>query len=202
MACDKNHSPNALLIINHYLPMPRRYQQRTRTCGSLALTALLLLLVVVQWSLSRQDAQPVPRPTLTATPTFISRQAIVGLPTRTPYLQLPKLSTFTPTATLSPTSTQTPTPRPTATATATPEPTRRAQVTASLLYVRSGPGSDYSAQVILGAGEEVTVLGRTADGDWLQVRLLNGTEGWVFAELLSAISDVDVLAVRTPPPTP
>ncbi len=183
-------------------PMPRRYQQRTRTCGSLTLTALLLLVVGLQWWLSRRADQPMVPPTATATATFISRQAIAVLPTSTPYLQYPRLPTFTPSPTASPTPTLTPTPPPTPTPTPTPEPTRQARITASLLYVRSGPGADYPQQVILGEGEEVTVLGRTDAGDWLQVRLLNGMEGWVYAEYVSTIPDVQVLAVRTPPPAP
>ena len=183
--------------------MQRRYQQRTRTCGSLVLTVLLLIIVMAQWGYSRRLNRPQPLPTPTATATFISRAAILAVvPTATPALRLPVLPTHTPTPTVTPTPTFTPTPLPTATPTATPEPRRQAQVTTSLLYVREGPGSDYPELVILGAGEAVTVFGRTADEGWLQVQTLSGVQGWVFAAYVSPIADAEVLAVRTPPPLP
>jgi uncharacterized protein YraI len=43
----------------------------------------------------------------------------------------------------------------------------------------------YSALLLeVPAGEELSILGRNAAGDWYNVRLNNGVSGWMFAELL------------------
>lgn len=182
--------------------MKRRYQQRSSTCGSLALMSLLLIIVLIQWTIGRRTAPTLIPLTPTATPTFISREAIAVLPTNTPYISFPDLPTFTPTPTLSPTPTLTPTPIPTATFTPTPEPTLQATVAVSLIYLRSGPDAAYPEKVILGEGEELTIIGRNTAGDWFQVRLINGMEGWVFADLVSPVFGAEILPIRTPLPLP
>ena len=54
----------------------------------------------------------------------------------------------------------------------------------------------------LRTGVEVELLGRTASGDWLLVRIIStGVEGWVLAELLeydAPASRVPVLPIGTP----
>lgn len=183
--------------------MPRsRYQQRLNTCSVLLLALLLLILVSGQWMLSRRPPRPPILPTATATPLFISREALAGLPTHTPYLIFTPLPSPTATRTHTPTPIPTRTPTRTPTATATPAPTRSAQIAIELVNVRSGPDPAYDVTVILGQGEQVTVRGQNAARDWYFVEMTNGDTGWIFAELLAGVADPGVLAVLTPPPSP
>jgi len=104
-----------------------------------------------------------------------------------------------PTATLAPTATPPSSPTPTV----TPRPAITARVATDTLNVRSGPGTVYAKQAELRQGDRLTVLERDADGKWLHVRLPDGNEGWVSAELTDlggAVSDVPLAIVI--PPTP
>lgn len=53
------------------------------------------------------------------------------------------------------------------------------RVTASALYVRTGPGTSYQHVALLPRGTLVTILERLANG-WLRVRLDDGREGFVY----------------------
>ncbi|NOX60537.1 MAG: SH3 domain-containing protein [Chloroflexi bacterium] len=183
--------------------MTRRYQTRSRSCLALVIIFFLVIILLVQWAIFARNKEPevVEPPTATPTATFISREAVAALPTNTPYLPYTPLPTFTATPTATQTPTLTPTSTPTATLTPTPAPTLAAQVGPVLAYLRSGPGTHYEPTIILGESEPIILLGRTADGQWLQVRTLNGDEGWVFAELIVAPAAINVLAPLTPPPT-
>jgi Tol biopolymer transport system component/uncharacterized protein YraI len=69
------------------------------------------------------------------------------------------------------------------------------------LNVRSGPGTGYAVIGKAAAGQTLTVQGRNAAGDWLQIRL-PGSErvGWVSAAYVNAgdgLAEVDV--VEAPP---
>jgi hypothetical protein len=63
--------------------------------------------------------------------------------------------------------------------------------------VRNGPGLGYGIIGGLQTGEKVSLIGRNADSSWLQVVLPDGSEGWVFATLLTvnAATNVSSLAV-------
>ena len=71
--------------------------------------------------------------------------------------------------------------------------------------VRAGPNTNHAAVYWLETATEVTVVGRNADGTWLQIEHSRGP-GWIFAGLLDF--DADVLAdlpeatVDAPEPTP
>lgn len=56
---------------------------------------------------------------------------------------------------------------------------------ARYLAVRSGPGMDNEAIAYLAYGDVVTLLGRDRFTIWIQVRLSNGTEGWVSGRFLT-----------------
>ncbi len=84
--------------------------------------------------------------------------------------------TNTDTPTITPTPTESPTPTLTPTATPTPLPSGFVNGPGPL---RFGPGQVYPAVINLVGGEEAGVLGQTQTGDWLKIRLEDGTEGWL-----------------------
>jgi uncharacterized protein YraI len=77
-----------------------------------------------------------------------------------------------------------PTAPPSATAapTASPKPVLKAN---DLANVRSGPGATFKKLGQLEAGQEATITGKNADGDWWQVDF-KGTSAWVAASMVTA----------------
>jgi hypothetical protein len=61
--------------------------------------------------------------------------------------------------------------------------------------VRNGPGLGYGIVGGLNRGEAVTLIGRDSGSSWLQIEMSDGSEGWVFAQLLSVNSTVDLGAL-------
>ena len=61
--------------------------------------------------------------------------------------------------------------------------------------VRSGPGLEYTSITTAGLGTTVTLIGRNSVGNWLQVRLANGTQGWINASLLTINVSIHSLPV-------
>ncbi len=106
-------------------------------------------------------------------------------------LNVPDATTPTFTPTTSPTPTDEPTtPTETPLPTETPSPEVKAIITASSMWVRSGPGTRY---VMIGGvrfDDEVTLIGRTADTSWLL-----SERGWLFGEYVESESDLSVLPV-------
>jgi uncharacterized protein YgiM (DUF1202 family) len=95
--------------------------------------------------------------------------------------------TASPTATFTFTATATPTATVTATATATPTatPTVFAVVRSQQrVNIRSGPGTSFAAIGSLAPASGVMIIGQNDRGDWYQVRLDDGDEGWMSAALL------------------
>jgi hypothetical protein len=132
----------------------------------------------------------------------------------TPSATRPPVPTFTPTPTL---TEKLPTPEPTLTSTekplthsptATPIPTSTlavARVKGEIANVRKGPGLGYPVVGQVRAGEEVTVSGRNAAADWLQVVVReNVLTGWIFASLLELdvpVEQVPIAEHIAPSPT-
>ena len=52
------------------------------------------------------------------------------------------------------------------------------------INVRSGAGTNFEIIGVANQNTPVTVLSQSSEGDWLEVRLPNGLEGWVFSQLL------------------
>lgn len=106
-------------------------------------------------------------------------------------LNVPDVATPTFTPTTSPTPTEEPaTPTETPPPTETPSPEVNGVITASSMWVRSGPGSRY---VMIGGvrfDDEVTLIGRTADNSWFL-----SERGWLFGEYIESESDLSVLPV-------
>lgn len=108
--------------------------------------------------------------------------------------------TSTSIPTFTPTSTATPLPTHTPTITATPLPTGYVKTPGSL---RVGPGKVYPVILALVGAEEGQLLGQTQMGDWLLIRLGDGTEGWLPASSFESDDPTQVLPVITDlPPTP
>ena len=71
------------------------------------------------------------------------------------------------------------TPLPTETATATAAPVTQARILAAAANLRDGPGTDFAVIGSLAANDRVELLEQTADGFWYQVRLADGSVGWI-----------------------
>jgi hypothetical protein len=97
----------------------------------------------------------------------------------------------------SPTSTLTPSP------TSTPAPAIRA---AQALAVQLGPGEQYATVGTISRGDELDVVGRDFDGDWVAIRFPPGSsgQGWIPATGVEGLtfSGVQALAVLLPTPLP
>jgi uncharacterized protein YgiM (DUF1202 family) len=118
-------------------------------------------------------------------------------------------STLPPTATLEPSSTPTGAPTNTPVPTRTPTPTDAPTSTPGLIVravidsgqavnVREGPGRTFAPIGSVTPGTIVQVIGRSGDGSWIQIRLDDGREGWVSADLL-AIEDPEASSADASP---
>lgn len=122
-----------------------------------------------------QQSEPLP-PTATLAPIVSQtpRFTATPIPTRTP---LPT-ATYTPSETpIPPSPTQTFTPSPT-------PPVLGSIVSLQDVNVREGPGVTFPAIEVLSPGTGLEILGFSADGQWLNIRMEDGDEGWVSAQLV------------------
>ena len=96
-----------------------------------------------------------------------------------------------------------------AAATATPEPPTATPITEpqirtqAAMNVRGGPGTNYPLIGALNAGESVRITGKNPGGDWWQITLENGVDGWVYGPLVEISGDTAAVAlaeIPTPPP--
>ena len=51
-------------------------------------------------------------------------------------------------------------------------------------------------------GDRLEILGKNQAGDWLKVAAPGGTEGWVFAQLVTTDVDLDDVPVAVAPTVP
>lgn len=75
----------------------------------------------------------------------------------------------------------------------------------SRLNVRSGPGTAYAVVAQAMPGDEYPVVGRTADGLWLQIERGDRELGWVSAEYMQVAGDagrIPVITAISPPIAP
>ncbi len=146
---------------------------------------------------------------------------------------LPPTATLAPIVSMTPRFTATPVPSRTAlptftftpsvspippTASDTPTPTEVPPImgiiaSINTVNVREGPGTGFSAFVALPAGTRVEVLGQNVEGNWLNIQLEDGREGWISSDLLrlqdtptplpslTPSPDLTALALGTPLPT-
>jgi hypothetical protein len=74
-------------------------------------------------------------------------------------------------------------------------------VNAPSLYVRSGPGTHFSSSTFLQTGDTVEPIGRTANNQWIQIKMENNdAQNWIFNSpgFLSCTPDVKLLPVINP----
>lgn len=74
--------------------------------------------------------------------------------------------------------------------TETPSLGVEAVITASSMWVRSGPGTDYVMIDGVRKDDEVSLIGRTVDSTWLL-----SERGWLFGEYVESESDLNALPV-------
>ncbi len=63
------------------------------------------------------------------------------------------------------------------------------------LRIRRGPGTQYNRVAAFARGAVATVIGRTADSTWLQIRTSDGVEGWVSANFVTVLGGKAVNSV-------
>jgi uncharacterized protein YraI len=73
----------------------------------------------------------------------------------------------------------------------TPQPSGFIVTTVSNLNLRTGPGSNNPALLVIPRGQSATVVGRNADASWLRVTYNNVT-GWVSANYVTANPPLDL----------
>lgn len=89
-----------------------------------------------------------------------------------------------------------------------PITTSSAVVTAYYLNLRSGPGAGYGILRTLRGGDSFSLIARLGDNSWVQVRLTDGTQGWLSTRYIQANAPISGLPVAggdqgggtTPPP--
>jgi uncharacterized protein YraI len=63
------------------------------------------------------------------------------------------------------------------------------------LNLRAGPGLSHRVILVLADETQIELLGRSANGEWLEARLPEGLGGWVFASYVDAAGDTSKLPV-------
>ncbi|NUQ39424.1 MAG: SH3 domain-containing protein [Caldilineales bacterium] len=182
----------------------------------LVLLVLLLAFVSLGCALTASlagrepDASPVAErptlhPTFTPTPVREATPTPIPLPTDTP---IPPPPTDTPI----PPPTDTPAAPPPTDTPAAPPPTAtpaapQIRVSASVVNLRSGPGTNYSQVGQARGGQQFPILARNQTASWVQLETSNGAKAWVIndSRWTQVVGDVNSVAVAadipTPPPT-
>lgn len=152
---------------------------------------------------AEQDLSVIPTNTLAPIVSMTPRFTATPMSTRTPL----------PTFTLTPSETPIP-PTPSDTPTPTEIPPIMGIITSmQTVNVREGPGVSFRAFQALPAGESVEILGQSPEGNWLNIKLSDGREGWVSSTLVrlrdtptpfptaTATADMTAIALGTVFPT-
>lgn len=143
------------------------------------------------------------------TPTATPKSTLAVKATRTAKASAAAKATETTKATTttaaSPTATATRTSPPTTTMTPEPSSTlvTRLKVWGNTVYLRNGPGYNFTPIRKLDYGEMVTLLGRLSNPTWLYVGTADGLEGWIETAWVNLTGvDVDNRPIITPSPYP
>lgn len=81
-------------------------------------------------------------------------------------------------------------------------PTLFAEVTANGSNMRSGPGTFYPVVETGSAGQQLTIVGQSEDGQWLVVETESGNEAWISASLVDVPANLSGVSIADAPPTP
>lgn len=131
-----------------------------------------------------------PTATLAPVVSLTPRYTATPIPSRTP---LPS-ATFTASPTVIP-------PTPTDTFTPSPTPPIMGSVASmNSINLRAGPDVTFPAITALRPGTRLELLGTNLEGDWFNVRLEDGTEGWVSATLVRIQETPTPFPTLTPSP--
>lgn len=136
-----------------------------------------------------RTAAPETVPPQLQIPTVATRE-FSGVPT--PLIAAITIATHTPTITLTPSASPFPTPIGDASVT-----------TASSQLVNLMREPSLTAQIVeaVSSGENVFLIGRSDNGEWYQVRRMNGTEGWIYGLYLVIWSDINRVVITHFEPT-
>ncbi len=138
---------------------------------------------------AQQDNRP-PTATLASNVSMTPRFTATPIASRTP------LPTFTFTPSESPVP---PTPSDTPSPTEVP-PVIGIVASLNTVNVREGPGTRFSAFAALTPGTRVEVLGQNAEGNWYNIALDDGRQGWMAASLVRLQETPTPLPTLTPTP--
>lgn len=70
------------------------------------------------------------------------------------------------------------------------------------MNVRSGPGLAYTIVGAMQTGDTAAITGKNPQGDWWQVTLPTGQQGWVYSPLVTTAGETASIAVAAEIPTP
>ncbi len=144
------------------------------------LAVVSIILIATASGCSMPDWFPGSGPQIHTTATPLARPSFTPRPTNTAW------PTFTPSPTI---------------ALATPTfPGILTGVISATVNVRSGPGTNYSAQRTLSKGLKISARGRDLDAEWLY--LVPPPNGWIKASFVTLSGDINNLPVVDAPPTP
>ncbi len=186
----------------------------------IAIAALLLalVLIVVGCSAARQPTEVAQKPTPTLHPTFtptatkdigVPAPTLPPMPTGQAPVEQPTMPPPPPPEATQPPPQEPPTPTPTPeppTPTPTPAPPQ-VVVTADVVNLRAGPGTNYPRVGQARQGQVFNILGKNPKGSWFQISV-NGKTAWIIndARWTKPQGDMNAVAVAenipTPPPTP
>lgn len=79
----------------------------------------------------------------------------------------------------------TPAPTPTRPAIRIAQPEEMATVNTDVLNMRAGPGTGHDVLGTAERDDELEILAKNADGTWIQVIIPDGTEAWVYLDLVT-----------------
>ncbi len=192
-----------------------RYHFQQVKQSAWVVTGILLCLTLSSCGLfggAADEATPIasriPVPTFTATPVGNppeAAQPVQALPAQ-PTPTQPAAPAAQQPAVEAPTNTPAP-PSPTDTVavapTNTPAPVKpQIIVKEPLINVRNGPDTTYGLVGSINQNERYDIVGKTATGDWWKICCINGAQGWVFGQLVTAENTASVpvdTSVQPPP---
>lgn len=135
-------------------------------------------------------AQPIS--SATARPTATPSHTATASPTPSPMITASPTPSATIAASATPFASPSDTPTPSATATESPTTTVLAAFinATDLVNMRAGPGLHHNVITMLPPGTPIVIIGTNEIGDWQQIQIDSGQQGWVATALISWVAPV------------
>jgi len=127
----------------------------------------------------------------------VTENLVISSETPTVTIAPSQTLTYTHTPTLTQTQTPLPTLTPTATATFTPKPKPIAFIQFAT-YARTEPGLGYPIIASISMDDELTVEGKSHDGEWLYTYIQEGLYGWIQLDAVEELFDIEAVDVISP----